>query len=478
MKKILHYIDGKFTEPEDGLWMDVYNPSEGTVYAQVPQGSAADVEKAFQAAARVFPEWSATTQEHRAQWLEKIASAIESRLEELAEAEMRDNGKPLWLTRSVDISRAATNFRFFGSAIRHFESQAHFTGERFLNYTRREPLGVVGCISPWNLPLYLFSWKIAPALAAGNTVVAKPSEITPFTAFMLAEICRDLNFPPGVLNIVHGKGSTIGAAIVSHPGIPAISFTGGTTTGKQIAAIASPMFKKISLELGGKNPAMIFEDADLDAAVKTVLRSSFTNQGQICLCSSRILVASSIYAAFKERFLEKVQNIRVLPPRDPEAFMSALVSEQHLEKVAACVELAKTEGGQILTGGNRIRHGAGYYFEPTVIEGLPMDCRTNQEEIFGPVVTIQPFDNEDEAILLANQSPYGLAAQIWTQDLSRAHRVSAKVKCGIVWVNCWMVRDLRTPFGGMKSSGVGREGGWEALRFFTEPKNVCIDINA
>lgn len=476
MIDILHYIDGVFTPSASGKTLSVINPATGEVFAHLANGGAEEVEAAVQAAKTAWPNWSGLSAEARGKWLSKLAEAIESRLELLAQAETQDTGKPLWLTRSVDIPRAAANFQFFATAIVHFESQAHLQGDRFINYTRREPIGVVGCISPWNLPLYLFTWKIAPALAAGNTVVAKPSEVTPYTAFLLSQICHEIQFPKGVLNIVQGEGAGVGAAMVAHPDIPAISFTGGTSTGKHIASTAAPMFKKLSLELGGKNPNILFADAPYEAALQTAVRSAFTNQGQICLCGSRILVHASIFEKFKEDFVAKVKAIKVLPPTHPEAFMGALVSEGHQQKIASYVSLAQEEGGKVLCGGHAVSHGGGFYFAPTVIEGLPMVCRTNQEEIFGPVVTLTPFQTDEEAVAMANMSTYGLAAQVWTSDVSRAHRVAASVKCGIVWVNCWMVRDLRTPFGGMKSSGVGREGGWEALRFFTEPKNICLDL--
>jgi aminomuconate-semialdehyde/2-hydroxymuconate-6-semialdehyde dehydrogenase len=398
----------------------------------------------------------------------------------LAAAESKDNGKPVSLAKTVDIPRAESNIRFYATAIVHFGSDAHVTDVTAINYTHRKPLGVVGCISPWNLPLYLFTWKIAPALAAGNCVVAKPSEITPMTAFLLSELCQQAGLPAGVLNIVHGLGPEVGQAIVEHPDVPAISFTGGTATGKHIAATAAPMFKKLSLELGGKNPNIIFADCDFDKMLSTTVRSSFANQGQICLCGSRILVQASIYEKFRDTFVAKVERMQVGDPSDPNTKMGALVSQPHLEKVESYIRLAQEEGGTVLTGGVRPEMqgelAGGYYLRPTVIEGLGPACRTNTEEIFGPVVTLQKFETEEEALALANATRYGLAASVWTENISRAHRVAAALESGIVWINCWLLRDLRTPFGGVKDSGVGREGGFEALQFFTEPQNVCVKL--
>jgi aminomuconate-semialdehyde/2-hydroxymuconate-6-semialdehyde dehydrogenase len=396
----------------------------------------------------------------------------------LAKAESRDNGKPLWLAKSVDIPRARENFHFFATGILHFASESHSTADNVINYTLRKPVGVAGCISPWNLPLYLFTWKIAPALAAGNCVVAKPSEITPMSAYLLSNICMEAGLPPGVLNIVHGLGAKVGDAISKHPDIPIISFTGGTATGARIASVAAPMFKKLSLELGGKNPNIIFADCDFDMMLKTTVNSSFANQGQICLCGSRIFVERPIYEQFKTRFVEEINRLQVGDPEDEKSRMGAIVSKPHFEKVLSYIELAKEEGGKILTGGTSVNPGGrcenGWFLRPTVIEGLPYNCRTNMEEIFGPVVTIMPFDREEEVLGYANATEYGLAATIWTENLSRAHRMADALKSGIIWINCWLLRDLRTPFGGMKSSGVGREGGWEALRFFTEAKNICV----
>lgn len=480
MIKILNYIDGELTEPRSGLFIDNYDPSRGIIYSLIPNSDAADVDAAVIAAKLAFPAWSNTPAAERSRVMVKIADIIHSRLNELALAESIDNGKTISLATQMDIPRAEDNMRFFGTAILHWNSEAHIMENRALNYTNRKPIGVVGCISPWNLPLYLFTWKIAPALAAGNCVVAKPSEITPMTAFLFSEICIEAGLPKGVLNIVHGLGPKTGEAIISHPGIKAISFTGGTVTGAHIASSAAPKFKKLSLELGGKNPNIIFGDCDFEKMLKTTLRSAFTNQGQICLCGSRIIIEKSIYEKFKNTFVEKVSQMTVGDPRLPETKTGAVVSEAHMNKVLSYIELAKSEGGKVLCGGQRVVMDGdlanGYYIQPTVIESLGPNCRTNREEIFGPVVTIQTFETEEEALALANATEYGLAASLWTSDLTRAHSFAAKLDSGIVWVNTWLLRDLRTPFGGVKSSGVGREGGWEALRFFTEAQNVCIEL--
>lgn len=478
MKKILNYINGELVPPHSESYIDNYNPATGKVYSLIPDSDDHDVQQAIRSAREAFPMWSELRPTERSVWLERIADRIEERMDELALAESTDNGKPLWLATSVDIPRARDNFKFYSSAIMHYASESHQTSSSVINYTLRKPIGVAACISPWNLPLYLFSWKIAPALAAGNTVVAKPSEVTPMTAYLLSEICIEIGLPKGVLNIVHGMGATTGNSIISDNNIDIVSFTGGTKTGQHIASIVAPKFKKMSLELGGKNPNIIFNDCDFDKALKTTLRSSFANQGQICLCGSRIFIQRGIYEKFRDAFVDKVNNMKVGNPMEEDARMGAIVSQQHYDKVLSYIELAKEEGGVVLSGGTPAKmegeYKDGWYIRPTIIEGLNQQCRTNQEEIFGPVVTIQPFDTEEEVIALANSTGYGLAATIWTENLSRAHRMADQVKSGIIWINCWLLRDLRTPFGGMKNSGVGREGGWEALRFFTEPKNVCI----
>jgi aminomuconate-semialdehyde/2-hydroxymuconate-6-semialdehyde dehydrogenase len=478
MKKILNYINGSYIESRSGEWLDNYDPASGEIYSKIANSNAADIDLAYQAAKDAFPAWSNTTLDERSRIMLKIASLIDANLERLAEAEATDNGKPLSLAMAVDIPRASSNFRFFGNAITQFSSEAHDSvGLNTMNYTLRQPIGVVGCISPWNLPLYLFSWKIAPAIAAGNTVVAKPSEVTPMTAFLLGEICNEAGLPKGVLNIVHGSGPGAGQAIVEHPHIKAISFTGGTKTGEHIARTAAPMFKKLSLELGGKNPNIIFADCDYDKMLAVTVKSSFSNQGQICLCGSRIFIERSVYSKFKSDFVSKVQALKVGNPFDTATEIGAVVSKPHMEKVLSYIKIATEEGGVILSGGKQIKIDGfekGYYLEPTVIEVSDNQCRVNQEEIFGPVVTIMPFDTEEEALQMANDVKYGLSSTLWTRNLDRTMRMSKLLQSGIVWVNTWLNRDLRTPFGGVKDSGVGREGGFEALRFFTEAKNVCI----
>ena len=480
MENIKNYIDGILTTPYNNNYFNNFDPSTGGVFTMIPDSGEEDVDLAVRSAEKAFPIWAATTVEERSELMMKVASMIRQRLEKFAHAESMDNGKPLWLARSVDIPRAIKNFEFFANAITQFSSESHITDSIAVNYTLRQPVGVVGAISPWNLPLYLFTWKIAPALAAGNCVIAKPSEVTPLTAYLLSEIFIDAGFPQGVFNVIHGHGHRAGKAIVSHPGIKAITFTGGTKTGKDIAAIAAPMFKKLSLELGGKNPTIIFADCNYEEMLETTVRSSFTNQGEICLCGSRILIEKSIYEKFRNDFVQKVKQLRVGDPLLEDSMIGAIVSKQHFDKIMYHISLAMNEGGNILCGGKAVnvpgRCSDGWFISPTVIENLPSSCRTNQEEIFGPVVTLIPFETEDEAIEIANGTEYGLASILWTENLTRAHNMAALLRSGIVWINCWMLRDLRTPFGGVKNSGVGREGGLEALRFFTEPKNVCVKI--
>ena len=471
--RLANFINGGFVETPS--YFDDIDPATEEVIAEIPDSDARDVDAAVQAAKHAFPSWSRTPAAERSRLLLRLADRIEANLDELAACESEDSGKPISLAKKLDIPRAVANFRFFATAILHQSSEAHITDSTALNYTLRQPHGVAGLISPWNLPLYLLTWKIAPAIASGNTCVAKPSELTPMTAHRLAELSLEAGIPNGVINIVHGLGSKAGAALCEHPDVPLISFTGGTVTGAKVAAAAAPRFKKLSLELGGKNPNLVFADADLEEAVATSIRSSFWNQGEICLCGSRIFVERSIHDEFVDRFVAATKQLRIGDPGDPSTDVGALISAAHLEKVTGYVKLAREEGGSVVTGGNRVDR-RGYFVEPAVITGLDCNCRVLQEEIFGPVVTITPFDSEDDAIAFANSTRYGLSASVWTRDVQRAHRAAAAIDAGTVWINCWLLRDLRVPFGGMKDSGVGREGGFDSLNFFTEPKNVCVKL--
>lgn len=479
MLQLSNFVGGALRASGSGRWFDVHEPAIGRVYARASRSDEQDVAAAVEAAQAAFPDWRDLSGAERAAWLNRLADLIERDLEAFARAESQDTGKPLRLARSLDIPRAIANLRFFAAAAVQFASEAHAMELGALNYTLRQPHGVVAGISPWNLPLYLLTWKIAPALAAGNCVIAKPSEVTPLTASLLAERCIEAGLPAGVLNILQGYGAEVGHAIVVHPQVRAISFTGGTATGRHIAASAAAQLKKLALELGGKNPTIVFADAALDPAVDGAVRAAFTNQGEICLCGSRLLIERSLYPRFREAFVERVRALRLGDPLEPQTDQGAIVSSAHLEKVLGAVARARSYGGRVLCGGERGRVAGercrdGWFMQPTVIEALPPDCETNQEEIFGPVVTLLPFDDETDALRIANGTPYGLAASIWSQDVARCHRVAARLESGIVWVNTWMLRDLRTPMGGVKQSGLGREGGLEAMRFFTEPRNVCV----
>lgn len=473
--EIRNFIDGKLTPPASGEYFDNIEPATGKVYSKIPESNDADLDQAVKAAQKAFPAWRDTPVNERAACLEKLADLIDASKEAFIAAESRDNGKPVGLTSTVDIPRGTFNFRAFAKSMREF-SDRDFKKENTESYILRSPIGVVATISPWNLPLLLFTWKIAPALVTGNCVIAKPSEVTPMTAYMLSELVNEAGFPPGVLNILHGHGAQIGAAMTSHPDIAAVSFTGGTQTGMAIYKAAANQLKKVSLELGGKNPTIVFDDADFDKTVEGAKAAAFTNQGQICLCGSRLFVHESIYERFKEALVQKTSEIKIGNPANTDTQHGAMVSEDHMKKVLSYIDLAKEEGGKILIGGKRcIMDGEckdGFFIEPTIIEGLPYTCRTNQEEIFGPVVSIIPFKDEAEVIEMANSTQYGLAASVWTQDQEKAARVAAKLESGVVWINSWNLRDLDTPFGGMKKSGLGREGTWDALHFFTQQKTV------
>jgi aminomuconate-semialdehyde/2-hydroxymuconate-6-semialdehyde dehydrogenase len=481
VQNLKNYIGGELVAPVTRAYLPNFSPATGSVYSHTPDSGEEDVSAALEAATHAYPAWSSLTLVERSRYLRKIAEAIHARRDEFARAESVDTGKPLTTALEVDIARSIQNFEFFSEAVTQFSSESHATDQIAINYTLRNSLGVVVCIAPWNLPLYLLSWKIAPALAMGNTVVAKPSEITPMTAFLLAQVCIEVGLPPGVLNIVHGLGAKVGRSLIQSSQVAAVSFTGSTKTGAEIASLAAPQFKKLSLEMGGKNPNIIFADANFEAALTGTVKSSFSNQGQICLCGSRVYVERALYPKFKAALLEKVAQLRVGDPLVQGVDQGAVVSEDHFQKVMSYIEMARQEGGTVIAGGNRVhlqgRCENGWFIAPTVIEGLDVNSRVNQEEIFGPVITLAPFDNEGEVLEWANSTRYGLAASLWTNNLTRAHQFASRLRAGIVWVNTWMLRDLRTPFGGVKDSGVGREGGVEVLRFFTEPKNICIKLN-
>ena len=473
---VRNYIGGSFVDGKSESWFDVLEPSTGKLFAKAVLSGKEDVDSAVIAAKGALPGWSSLEMKERARWLDIIADGLEGVFEEIAELESRDTGKPISLARSVDASRSVANFRFFAGLLLEQETE-FFQMEDATNYVVNKPVGVGALITPWNLPLYLLSWKVAPAIGMGNTVVCKPSELTPMTADLLMRVIDVVGLPPGVINLVHGEGAGAGEPLVSHPDVDLVSFTGGTSTGEKVAASAAPMFKKISLELGGKNASIVFADCNMESTVEGVVRSGFLNQGQVCLCGSRILVEDGIYDEFERRFVESVEKMTVGDPLDESSDLGALISPEHLENVRSYIELAKEEGGTILTGGTPClpsRFHGGNWISPTVIGGLEYDSRCATEEIFGPVVSLHRFDSEEEAIEIANCTRYGLAGSVWTEDLEKGKRVSERIDSGMIWINTWLHRDLRVPFGGVKDSGVGREGGRWSLGFFSEAMNICF----
>jgi len=481
---LLNYIGGEFVghsgnEADENNWLNVLEPATGYRFARVPLSGPDDVDAAVVAARAAAPDWGALDFAERADWLDRIADALEAKYEEIAALESRDTGKPIALARAVDAYRSVANFRFFAGLIREKADSPDeiFEMDNATNVVVSKPVGVAALITPWNLPLYLLSWKVAPAIGMGNTVVCKPSELTPMTANLLMETIDEVGLPAGVVNLVHGDGAGAGGPLTTHSDVDLVSFTGGTGTGAKVAAAAAPQFKKLSLELGGKNASIIFDDCDLEKTVPGVTRAAFLNQGQVCLCGSRILVQSDVYDEFVGRFVDSVESMRIGDPSNDETELGALISPDHLTKVEGYVTLAKEEGGEVLTGGypclpKEFEHGN--WLAPTVIAGLPPDARCATEEIFGPVVTIHRFETEEEAVAIANNTRYGLAGSVWTGDLDKGRRVAESIDTGMVWVNTWLHRDLRVPFGGVKDSGVGREGGRWSLGFFSEPMNICL----
>ena len=475
MIQVQNYINGEFTTTKDII--DDINPATGEIIAKIPKSGSKEVSNAVDAADMARVSWSELSSEKRADWLDKIADALESKSDDIASLESQDTGKPIALAKAVDASRSVANFRFFAQFSRDF-SVENFEMDDAMNHVVLKPVGIAGLITPWNLPLYLLSWKIAPAIVMGNTVVAKPSELTPLTANLLSQTLDEIGFPAGVVNILHGLGSETGQAIVENPKINLISFTGGTLTGKKVAETAAPMFKKLSLELGGKNATIILDDANLDSSIPEIARSAFMNQGQVCLCGSRILVSDKIWDEFVDKFVDYVKNMKVGDPSSEDSDLGALVSFAHRDKVESYIHLAEREGGKILCGGKSPTlpspFDKGAFLEPTIVSDLSHMSRTATEEIFGPVVTLHPFRTDEEAIDIANCTDYGLAGSVWTGDTNRGKLMAEKIETGMVWVNTWLHRDLRVPFGGVKDSGVGREGGRWSLSFFSEAVNICV----
>ena len=476
--ELSNYIAGNWQPSSHEHWIHNISPATGEHIANIPCSSKDDIDLAVNAAVEASYEWAQLSIDERADWLEKIAGELEQRSDEIAQLESLDTGKPIALARNVDAARSVANFRFFAEEGRAFQSET-FEMSDATNRVLYKPVGVAGLITPWNLPLYLLSWKVAPALLMGNTIVAKPSEMTPMTASLLAEVMEDVGLPRGVFNLVHGNGMDAGAPLTAHPDVDLISFTGGTATGRDVAKSASSGFKKLSLELGGKNATIVREDVDIESMMSGIVRASFLNQGQVCLCGSRLLIHESIYDTFVDAFLNTVSDMIVGDPADEETELGALISAAHRDKVMSYIDLAEEEGGEILCGGGAPvgipdAFQNGFWVSPTVIDGLRPDSRCAMEEIFGPVVTLHPFSDDTEAIEIANMTDYGLAGSIWTQDVEAGSQMAEEIESGMIWVNCWLHRDLRVPFGGVKHSGVGREGGRWSLGFFSEAINICV----
>jgi aminomuconate-semialdehyde/2-hydroxymuconate-6-semialdehyde dehydrogenase len=471
-----NFIGGEYVSSLEGKTFKNINPATEEVIGQIEDSGKTDVDLAVEAAKKAFNNgWKQSKISERAAILRRIGDIMLARKDELAMLETLDTGKPLWLSTNVDIPRSAGSFHFYANFISTMGTEAYPMEVGAMNFTVRRPLGVVGMINPWNLPLLLLSAKLAPCLAAGNTVVLKPARWTPMTATLLGEICKEAGLPDGVVNIVNGAGRSVGEAIAEHPGIRAIAFTGETSTGKSIMKAGAASLKRLSFELGGKNPNIIFADCDLDEVVETTLRSSFINQGAVCLCGSRIYVQRPIYEQFIQKFVTRTRQQVVGDPLQSGTNVGALISKQHYERVLEYIDLARQEGGTIEVGGKRAEgFERGYYVEPTIITGLDRNCRVVNEEIFGPVVTVQPFDTEEEVIEYANETHYGLSASVWTKDSSRAFRVAHQIEAGLTWVNTWFLRDPRTPYGGEKQSGIGRQGGMFSLDFYSEVSTICI----
>ena len=470
-----HFIGGEFSAGSSGQTFDTINPATNEVIATVALGTADDIDRAAKAARKAFETgpWPRMSIRERCDVLRKIGDIILAKREVLARAESMDAGKPISESLEGDIPRSAYNFHFFADYAQSVHEDLFSVGEYERHMAVREPLGVCGLITPWNLPLYLATWKIAPCLAMGNTCILKPAEWTPYTATLFAEIVQEAGLPKGVFNIVHGLGANgAGEALTRHPLVDSISFTGETSTGKAIMAAGAQTLKKLSFELGGKGANIVFADADLEDALSTSVRAAFRNQGEICLAGSRLFVEDKVYPDFVERLVEKVKQIKVGDPLDPKTQMGALISKEHLHKVEGYLEIGKREG-KLLTGGTRLAElPNGNFLTPSVFTDLPFNSRFCQEEIFGPALPVIPFKSEEEVINMTNSTPYGLSASVWSTDVDRCHRLSTKLRSGLVWVNCWFVRELRAPFGGQKSSGLGREGGRYSLDFFSQTKTI------